>query len=67
MFPTKFGVSWHFGSGDEVKNRFSGWRPWQPSWISDRTILDIFDQQFTPMLPTKYQVNWPRGGGGVGF
>ena len=25
----------------------------------------MFDLQVTPMLPTKYQVNWPRGVGGV--
>ena len=31
------------------------------------TILAIFDLQVTPMLPTKYQVNWPGGVGGVGF
>ena len=31
------------------------------------TILAIFDLQVTPMLPAKYQVNWPRGVGGVGF
>ena len=31
-----------------------------------RTILAIFDLQDTPMLPTKMQVNWPRGVGGVG-
>ena len=31
------------------------------------TILAIFDLQVTPMLPTKYHVNWPRGVGGVGF
>ena len=30
-------------------------------------ILAIFDLQVTPMLPIKYQVNWPRGVGGVGF
>ena len=30
-------------------------------------ILAIFDLQVTLMLPTKYQVNWPRGVGGVGF
>ena len=32
-----------------------------------RTILAIFDLQVTPMLPTKYRVNWPRGVGEVGF
>ena len=31
------------------------------------TILAISDLQVTPMLPTKYQVNRPRGVGGVGF
>ena len=35
MLPRKFGVNWPFGSGDEAKNRFSRWRPWRPSWISD--------------------------------
>ena len=31
------------------------------------TILAIFVLQVTPMFPTKYRVNWPRGVGGVGF
>ena len=35
--------------------------------FSIATILAIFDLQVTPMFPTKYQVNWPRGVGGVGF
>ena len=30
-------------------------------------ILAIFDLQVSLMLPTKYQVNWPRGVGEVGF
>ena len=32
MLPTKFQVSWPFGSGEEAKSRFS---TWLPSWISD--------------------------------
>ena len=32
MLPSKFGVNWPFGSGEEVKNRFSRWLP----WISDQ-------------------------------
>ena len=32
MLPSKFGVNWPFGSGEEAKNIFSRWRP---SWISD--------------------------------
>ena len=60
MHPSKFGVKWSFGSGEEAKNRFSRWRP---SWISDRIILAIFDLQVTPMLPSKFGVNWPFGSG----
>ena len=67
MLPSKVGVNWPFGSGEEAKNRFSRWRPWWPSWISDEINFSIFDLQVTPMLPTKYRVNWPRGVGGVGF
>ena len=43
MLPTKFRVNWPFSSGEEAKNRFSRWLPWRPSWISDGTILAIFD------------------------
>ena len=42
MLPSKFGVNWPFGSGEEAKNRFSRWRPWRPSWISDRHHLSYF-------------------------
>ena len=42
MLPTKFGVNWPFGSGEEAKNRFSRWRPWRPSWISDRNDFSYF-------------------------
>ena len=61
MLPSKFGVNWPFGSGEEAKNKFSRWRPWQPSWISDRTILANFDLQVTPMLPTRFGANWLLG------
>ena len=27
MLPTKFQVNWPFHSGEEAKNKFSGWRP----------------------------------------
>ena len=39
MLPTKFGVSWPFGTGEEAKNRFSRWRP---SWISDWNDFSYF-------------------------
>ena len=46
-----------------MKNRFSRWLPWQPSWISDGHDFSYFDLQVTPMLPTKFGVNWPFGSG----
>ena len=39
MVPSKFGVNWPFGSGEEAKNRFSRWRP---SWIFDRNDFSYF-------------------------
>ena len=64
MLPTKFRVNWPFSSGEEVKNRFSRWLPWRPSWIyAIGTILAIFDLQVTPMSPTKFGVNWSFGAG----
>ena len=36
---------------------------WLPSWIFNRMILAIFDLQVTPILPTKFRVNWPFGSG----
>ena len=52
MLPSKFGVNWPFGSGEEAKNRFP-----------IGTILAIFDLQVTPMLPTMFGVNWLLGSG----
>ena len=40
MFPTKFGVTWPFGS-EEVKNNFLRWQPWWPSGFPIRMILAI--------------------------
>ena len=42
MLPSKFGVNWPFGSGEETKNRFSRWPPWWPSWIFDRHDFSYF-------------------------
>ena len=67
MLPSKFGVNWPFGSGEEAKNRFSRWLNGGHLGFPIGTILPIFNLQVTPMLPTKYRVNWPRGVGGVGF
>ena len=42
MLPTMFQVNWPFGSGEEVKNRFSRWPTWWPSWISDPNDFRYF-------------------------
>ena len=42
MLPTKFRVKWSFSSGEEAKNRFSRWPPWQLSWISDQSNFIYF-------------------------
>ena len=63
MLPSKFEINWPFGSGEEMKNRFSRWRPWRPSCISYRHDLTIFDLQVTLILPSKFGVNWPFGSG----
>ena len=42
MFPTKFQVNLPFGSGEEMKNRFSRWPPWRPFWISDQNDFSYF-------------------------
>ena len=31
ILPTKFRVSWPFGSEEEAQNRFSKWQLWRPS------------------------------------
>ena len=54
MLPTKFGVSWPFGSGEEAKNRFLRWQPCWASWIYDQNF-SYFDLLVTPMLPIKLQ------------
>ena len=41
-----------------MQSSFSRWHLWQPSCISDRTILAIFDLQVTSLILTKFQVNW---------
>ena len=64
MLPTQIQVNQPFGSGEEVKNRFSRRPPWSPSWISNRNNFTFFfDLQVTLMLPTKFRVNWPFGSG----
>ena len=60
---TQVQINWPFGSEEEVKNRFSIWPPWWPSWIYDLKDLAVFDLQVTLMLPSKFLVNWPFGSG----
>ena len=64
MLPTKSGVNWLLGLGEEVKNRFSRLPPWWPSWIFDQHDFSFFYLQVTPKFPTKFRVNWTFGSGG---
>ena len=63
MLPTKFRVNWPFSSGEEAKNRFSRWLPWQPSWISDWQDFSYFWPTSHPNVSYKVWVNWPFGAG----
>ena len=70
MLPSKFGVNWPFGSGEDAKKPkidFQDGSHGGHIGFLIVMILAIFDLQVTPMLPTKYRVNWPRDVGGVGF
>ena len=40
---------------------FQDGRHGRPLGFLIRTVLAIFDLQVTPMLPTKYQINWTFG------
>ena len=72
MLPTKFRVKWHFGSGEEVKNRLSRW---PPSWISDCNDFSYFwstshldaSYQFSigPLVQEKKQKEFQDGGHSV--
>ena len=42
MLPTQVQVNRPFGSGEEVKNRFSRRPPWLPSWMSNRNDFTFF-------------------------
>ena len=63
MLPSKFGVNWPFGSGEEAKNRFKMAAMAAILGFLIGKILTIFDLQVTPVLPRKFGVNWPFGSG----
>ena len=54
MLPTKFGVSWHFSSGEEGKIDFQEGHHWDHLRYQIGKILATFHLQVTPMLPTKF-------------
>ena len=60
MLPSKFGVNWPFGSGEEAKIDFQDGGHFG---FPIGTILAIFDLQVTLMVPSKFEVNWPLGSG----
>ena len=62
MLPSKFGVNWPFGSGEEAKNRFSRWRP-----IWDRDDFSYFLSTSHPDASYQVSSQLAQGRGGVGF
>ena len=56
MSPTKFGVNWPFGAGEEANIDFQDGGHSGHLGFLIRTILAIFDLQVTLMLPTKFRV-----------
>ena len=55
MSPTKFGVNWPFGAGEETKYFQDGGHGGHLGFLI-RTILATFDLQVTLMLPNKFRV-----------
>ena len=56
--PIEFQVKWLFGSVNKKRKI-----DFQDGHLGFqiKMILAMFDLQITPMLPTKFQVNWPFG------
>ena len=63
MLPSKFGVNWPFGSGEEAKNYFRDGGHGGHLGFLIGMILATFALQVTLMLPSKFGVNWPFGSG----
>ena len=60
MLPSKFGVNWPFGSGEEAKKiDFQDGCHGGHLEFPIGMILAIFDLQVTLILPSKFGVNWP--------
>ena len=63
MLPSKFGINWPSGSGEEAKIDFQDGGHGGHLGLLIGTILAIFDLQVTLMLPSKFGVNWLFGSG----
>ena len=63
ILPAKFQVNWPFSSRKEVQNRFSKWKPWQPSWILDLNYVSSFwsTVQVAPIFLSMFWVSGPLG------
>ena len=63
MLPTKFRSIGLLFQEKKRKIDFQDGRHGAHLGFQIGAILAIFDMQLTPMLPTKFQVNWPFGSG----
>ena len=67
-----FWVSWLFGSEEEAQNRFSRWRPWRPSCISEWNEFSLFTTKFESIglsVQKKRKIDFSNSGRGghLGF
>ena len=56
ILPTKFRVNWPYGSGEEIKNRFSRWYKDGHLGFPIGMILSIFDLKDAPIVSMKFRV-----------
>ena len=63
MLPSKFGGNWLSVQEKKRKIDFQDGGHGGHLGFPIGTILAIFDLQVTPMLPSKFGVNWPFGSG----
>ena len=63
MLPTNFQLIFPFKKKTQKKTDFEDGRQGSHLLFLIGMILAIFELQITPMLPTKFRVNWPIGSG----
>ena len=66
MLPSKFGINWPFGSGEEAKNRFSRWSPFLICTILAIFFLASLESTGLSVQEKKRKIDF-QDGGHLGF